>query len=125
MGVNKFPGKRAIGFFIVTSFVVIIMAAAGIVLIIYMRHYKNPSEQKLIEAGIAEKITKVGDVDFNYAEGQNNGPALLLLHAQTLDWFTYNKVLPALAKKFHVFAVDYPGHGKTMCPDDYVMTIMS
>ncbi|MDR0597991.1 MAG: alpha/beta hydrolase [Treponema sp.] len=87
-----------------------------------MKHYKNPSEQKLIEAGITEKTARVGDVDFNYAEGRNNGPALLLLHAQTLDWFTYSKALPALSKKFHVFAVDYPGHGKTQCPDNYPMT---
>jgi pimeloyl-ACP methyl ester carboxylesterase len=59
---------------------------------------------------------------FNYAEGPDAGPALLLLHAQTLDWYTYSEVLPALAAKFHVFAVDYPGHGKTICPDTYPMT---
>jgi pimeloyl-ACP methyl ester carboxylesterase len=87
-----------------------------------MKQYKNPAEQTLLEAGIAEKTAGLGDVDFNYAEGRNNGPALLLLHAQTLDWFTYSKALPALSKKFHVFALDYPGHGKTRYPDNYPMT---
>jgi pimeloyl-ACP methyl ester carboxylesterase len=109
-------------FFIVIGIFLIIMAAAGVVLITYMKHYKNPSHQKLVKAGIKEKSAQIGDVNLNYAEVPNNGPALLLLHAQTLDWFAYSKVLPALSKKFHVFAVDYPGHGKTTYPDNYLMT---
>jgi len=108
--------------FIIIGIILVIMVMISLVLIIYMKQYKNPSNKKLIEAGIVEKKVKIGDVDFNYAEGPGNGPALLLLHAQTLDWFTYNKVLPVLSEKFHVFAVDYPGHGKTLCPDDYPMT---
>ena len=87
-----------------------------------MNHYNNPADKKLAEAGITEKTSQVGDVNFHYAEGPDNGPALLLLHAQTLDWYTYSEVLPELSAKFHVFAVDYPGHGKTTCPDDYPMT---
>jgi pimeloyl-ACP methyl ester carboxylesterase len=113
---------KPVKYFIVISFILIIMAAGCAILITYMQYYKNPSEQKLIKAGIIEKTGKAGDVDFNYAEGRNNGPALLLLHAQTLDWFTYCEVLPALSKHFHVFAVDYPGHGKTLYPDNYPMT---
>ncbi|MDR3146869.1 MAG: alpha/beta hydrolase, partial [Treponema sp.] len=73
-------------------------------------------------AGIVEKTAQVGDVVFNYAAGPDRGPALLLLHAQTLDWYTYSEVLPELSGKFRVFAVDYPGHGKTTYPADYPMT---
>jgi len=83
---------------------------------------KNSSNQKLIKADIVEKAVQVGEVNFNYVEGRNNKPALLLLHAQTLDWNTYSEVLPKLSKKYHVFALDYPGHGKTVCPDHYNMT---
>jgi pimeloyl-ACP methyl ester carboxylesterase len=122
MSINDFLKIKPLKFLSVISLILIILAAGCIILITYMKHYKNPSEQKLIEAGIIEKTAKVGDVDFNYAEGQNNGPALLLLHAQTLDWFTYSNVLPALSKEFHIFAVDYPGHGKTIYPDNYPMT---
>ncbi len=100
--------------------VVVILCIAG--LGIYVSHYKNPANKRLTEAGIAEKTAVVGQVAFNYAEGPDNGPALLLLHAQTLDWFTYHEVLPALSEKFHVFAVDYPGHGKTTYPANYVMS---
>jgi pimeloyl-ACP methyl ester carboxylesterase len=106
--------------FIVISIILTILT--GVVLMTYLKHYKNPLHKELAEAGIEEKTAQAGEVNFNYAEGPNNGPALLLLHAQTLDWFTYSKVLPALSKRFHVFAVDYPGHGKTTCPDNYPMT---
>ena len=47
----------------------------------------------------------------HYAESPDNGPALLLLHGQQVSWEDYRKVLPELSKQFHVFAVDYYGHG--------------
>lgn len=105
--------------------VVAIIVCLGALLAIavnYMVHYKNPGDKTLINAGITEKAAQVGDVNFNYAEGPDNGPALLMLHAQMLDWYTYHKVLPELSARFHVFAVDYPGHGKTTYPSDYPMT---
>jgi pimeloyl-ACP methyl ester carboxylesterase len=108
--------------FLIIGIIIIILATTSIVLITYMKHYKNPADQKLAKAGIVEKTVQIGDVIFNYAAGPDNGPALLLLHAQTLDWYTYSEVLPKLSTKFRVFAVDYPGHGKTTYPADYPMT---
>ncbi len=102
--------------------VILILVIASLIGFIYMDNYKNPWDKKLAEAGIVEKTTQVGEVNFNYAEGPDNGPALLLLHAQLLDWYTYSEVLPELSKNFHVYAVDYPGQGKTTYPDDYPMT---
>lgn len=102
--------------------VILVFVVSPIVAITYMNNYRNPAHKKLAEAGIVEKTAHVGDVNFNYAEGPNNGPALLLLHAQLLDWYTYSSVLPELSTKFHVFAVDYPGHGKTTYLADYPMT---
>lgn len=109
-------------FLMVIGSIILVLAVALTTFIIYMDTYKNPFDRKLAEAGIVEKTAQVGSVNFNYAEGPDNGPALLLLHAQMLDWYTYSEVLPELSTKFHVFAVDYPGHGKTTTPDDYPMT---
>lgn len=106
----------------IAMLVIVLLIVALVALFIYMMRYRNPADGRLDAAGIVEKTARVGDVDFNYAEGPNNGPALLLLHAQTLDWYAYNGVLPELSTKFHVFAVDYPGHGKTAVPADYEMT---
>jgi pimeloyl-ACP methyl ester carboxylesterase len=108
--------------FLIIGIVIIILTILGIALVTYIKYYKNPADQKLVKAGIIEKTAQIGDVIFNYATGPNNGSALLLLHAQTLDWYTYSEVLPKLSTKFRVFAVDYPGHGKTIYPVDYPMT---
>jgi len=82
--------------------------------------YRDPWHVKVAAAGIVEKDVDVGPVTFNYAEGPDNGPALLLLHAQHMDWYSYSRVLPELSKSFHVFAVSYPGHGKTKAPADHM-----
>ncbi len=51
--------------------------------------------------------------DIYYIEGPNNGPALLLLHGQQTSSYDYAKVLPELSKVFHIYALDYYGHGKS------------
>lgn len=106
----------------IIGIIVLILTIIVIFAIVYMNNYKNPADKKLADAGIIEKTVQVGEVNFNYAEGPDNGPPLLLLHAQLLDWYTYNKVLPELSMKFHVFAVDYPGHGKTTVTDNYTFS---
>ena len=84
--------------------------------------YEDPWEARVVAAGFATKTTRIGDVQVSYAEGPDNGPPLMLLHAQHMDWFSYSRVLPALATRFHVFAVDCPGHGSTIVPEGYPMT---
>lgn len=64
--------------------------------------------------GIKEKQFHLGDGSvINYAEGPDNGPDLVLLHGQMVDWKDYRAVLPELTEQFHVFALDYYGHGKS------------
>jgi pimeloyl-ACP methyl ester carboxylesterase len=82
--------------------------------------YKDPWHEKIAAAGIVEKNVEIGQVSLNYAEGPGNGPALLLLHAQHMDWYSYSRVLTELSKSFHVFAVSYHGHGKTKSPAEYM-----
>jgi pimeloyl-ACP methyl ester carboxylesterase len=84
--------------------------------------YVDPWKQKVAAAGYTERHVDVDGITLSYAEGPNNGPPLVLLHAQFLDWFSYSRVLPELAKSFHVYAIDYPGHGNTVTPTDYPMT---
>lgn len=80
--------------------------------------YVDPWHAKDAAAGITEKHVRIGDVELDYAEGPDNGPALLLLHAQHMDWYSYSRVLPELSRDFHVFAVSYHGHGTTTSPAD-------
>lgn len=49
-----------------------------------------------------------------------SGPALVLLHTLRTQLDMFQKVIPELAGRFRVHALDYPGHGQSDAPDaDY------
>lgn len=75
-------------------------------------------------AGFAESSVIVNGSRLNYASGpKNGGPPLLLIHGQGVDWRSYVRVLPALARDFTVFAVDVHGHGDSVrAPEKYSAT---
>jgi pimeloyl-ACP methyl ester carboxylesterase len=81
-----------------------------------VKNYTDPYHAKVQQAGFVEKAVQIRETDLHYVEGPDNGPALLLLHAQLMDWFDYSRVLPELSKSYHIFVVDYNGHGKTQAP---------
>ena len=62
-------------------------------------------------AGFAARQVDLDGVRVAYGEGPDNGPALLLIHGQSTDWLSYAPVLPQLARRHHVYAVDCLGHG--------------
>lgn len=96
---------------ILLALIIIIAAAAGI--FGYTNtHFDKNRLKKTYKAGYTEKQTVLSDnMTINYGEGPDNGPALLLVHGQTMCWEDYSTVLPELSKNWHVFAVDCPGHG--------------
>ena len=64
-----------------------------------------------------------GAVRIHYAEGPPNGPPLVLLHGLARDWRSFSVLLPELSSRFHVFALDLRGHGKsTHLPGSYRIT---
>ncbi len=44
------------------------------------------------------------------------GPALVLLHTLRTQLDMFQKVVPKLAQRFQVYALDYPGHGYSDIP---------
>ena len=48
-----------------------------------------------------------------YYETYGNGPPLLLLHGALESISSYSAIIPILAKKFKVIALDTRGHGKS------------
>ena len=62
-------------------------------------------------AGFREKDVRGSSVSIHYAEGPATGPPLVLLHGLTRDWRSFSTLLPNLASRFHVFALDLRGHG--------------
>ena len=62
---------------------------------------------------------QVNGITLHYVRG-GTGPAVILLHAFPEDWYEYHKVMPRLARKFTVVAVDLPGiGGSTAKPGGY------
>jgi pimeloyl-ACP methyl ester carboxylesterase len=45
-----------------------------------------------------------------------NGPSLVLLHTLRTQLDMFQKVIPSLAGRFRVYALDYPGHGYSDIP---------
>lgn len=93
-----------------------IVVIAAIALMIY-RDSNLHSEERLIqkahEAGMVERQVEIDGNVINYAEGPDNGPALMLIHGQSVEWEDYAKVLPELTRSFHVYAIDCFGHGES------------
>jgi len=91
-----------------------LVALAGGAAIAYVAnnlHYFDRQMRAVRRAGYLEKTVEVNGGSVAYLEGPNSGPALLLIHGQMVDKYSYAKALPELAKRFHVFAVDCYGHG--------------
>lgn len=63
--------------------------------------------------GLEEKIFDTGTVKLNYAEGENNGPPLLLIHGLGRRWQVFLNLIPSLSLRWHIYAVDLRGHGKS------------
>jgi pimeloyl-ACP methyl ester carboxylesterase len=62
---------------------------------------------------IFEKAFHTGEVELNYAEGPQNGPPLLLLHGTSNRWQAFIRHIPAFLPRWHIYAPDYRGHGRS------------
>lgn len=98
---------------ILLMIVAILLGAAGIY-VYKCTHYWQGDYHAAIEAGFVEQQATLPDGSvINYAQGPDNGDALLLIHGQTGAWKDYCRVLPELSKNWHVFVVDCYGHGES------------
>src|SRR5262245_59250859 len=62
--------------------------------------------------------TEVEGLNIFYREaGKPGKPKLVLLHGFPASSHQYRNLIPALADKFHVIAMDYPGFGNSDMPD--------
>jgi len=100
------------------------LAVAGFV--VRNLYYDTWDAWKVRRAGFTEKQAVINGTTLNYAEGPDNGPPLLLIHGQMTSWKSYHRVLPALSREFHVFAVDVPGHGGSdRAPEKYTANALA
>jgi len=62
---------------------------------------------------LTEKRFQKNEVDLNYAEGPQAGPPILFLHGLTDRWQFFLPVMPAMTQRWHVYALDFRGHGSS------------
>jgi pimeloyl-ACP methyl ester carboxylesterase len=62
---------------------------------------------------VKEQTFNANGVTINYAEGPASGPPLVLLHGGGDRWQHFLPIIPALTLRWHVFALDLRGHGKS------------
>jgi pimeloyl-ACP methyl ester carboxylesterase len=60
---------------------------------------------------LTEHRFHTGVVTLNYAEGEASGPPLVLLHRAAARWQSALPLIPALSRRWHVYAPDLRGHG--------------
>jgi pimeloyl-ACP methyl ester carboxylesterase len=60
---------------------------------------------------LEEKKFDNGEAVLNYAEGPDSGPPLVLLHGLSDRWQYFLPIIPALTLRWHLYALDFRGHG--------------
>jgi pimeloyl-ACP methyl ester carboxylesterase len=71
----------------------------------------NPSPPR----GFTEHKVHVGGIGISYVRG-GRGPTLLLLHGYPQTWYSWDDILPELARHYTVVAPDLPGAGLSDAP---------
>jgi pimeloyl-ACP methyl ester carboxylesterase len=85
------------------------------------RRQIDPAVAKLGK-GFVSNTAKVNGTTLHYVRG-GTGPAVILVHGFPQDWYEFHKIMPRLAKKFTVIAVDLRGiGGSAATPKGYEAT---
>ena len=66
-----------------------------------------------ISSDVREAKFDAGAVEINYAEGPGNGAPILLIHGIGGTWQDFLDVYELIRDRWHVYAVDLRGHGKS------------
>lgn len=115
----------SLGFRIVKILAGLLLAASGSALGRSLS--KPPTDSAVAELGVGfiSATVQASGINLHYVRG-GTGPAVILLHAFPEDWYEYHKVMPGLAKRFTVVAVDLPGiGGSTAKPGGYAAADMA
>ena len=73
------------------------------------------ARQAAIPAGFVSRSADLDGVTIHYVSG-GSGPVLLLIHGWPETWYAWHRMLPALAARHTVIAVDYRGAGDSSIP---------
>jgi pimeloyl-ACP methyl ester carboxylesterase len=101
--------------------VVVVALLAGCAMILPQAYGQEPASAASTGLGkeFASETAAVNGMTLHYVRG-GNGPAVILIHGFPQDWSEYRAIMPRLAKRFTVIAVDLRGvGGSSATPDGY------
>ncbi len=67
----------------------------------------------MMSVQLEELPYSISGLRLNVAVGPRNGPPLVFFHGVTRRWQTFLPLLASLLPRWQVFAVDFPGHGRS------------
>ncbi|WP_158796650.1 alpha/beta fold hydrolase [Pedobacter sp. L105] len=84
-----------------------------------MEKHNQYSDESLVGSmeDFSNKYAMVNNVNIHYVEG-GQGTPLILLSGWPQNWYSFHRIMPQLAKKYEVIAVDYRGMGTSGKPED-------
>ncbi len=62
---------------------------------------------------LAEKSFTAKNISINYVEGPHSGQPVVMLHGVTNRWQDWLPVLPFFGWRYHTYALDHRGHGRS------------
>lgn len=77
--------------------------------------HEAPLAAKAVPAGFVSATARVNGTVIHYVAG-GQGPAVILIHGFPENWSAYAKIMPRLASRFRVVAVDLRGIGGSAAP---------
>lgn len=80
-----------------------------------LRRAPVPPERVRWASNVPVRYVTIGAMRLRYIT-VGEGPALVLLHTLRTQLDMFQRVVPALANRFRVYALDYPGHGYSDIP---------
>jgi pimeloyl-ACP methyl ester carboxylesterase len=84
-----------------------------------LRSRPNPPDRLSWAPDVPIRYINAGGVRLRYIVA-GSGPVVVLLHTLRTQLDMFQKVFPELAKRYRVYALDYPGHGYSdIPPADY------
>ena len=102
----------------------VLKTLAIFILIGFGSAFGQAQAKRRIDAAVAELgegfvsgTAKVNGTTLHYVRG-GTGPAVILIHGFPQDWYEFHKIMPRLAKKFTVLAVDLRGVGGSAATSD-------
>ena len=83
---------------------------------LFVAYVWSPPEERSYDspylARVADRFVDTPTARFHYLQ-TGSGPPLVLIPGGTLWFYSYRKIIPALAHHFTIYAVDMPGQGYT------------